>query len=366
MPEEIENIEARLCAYIDGELDEAARQDIERHLESNPQHRRLMLEMAKARQLLQDLPRVPAPPEIEEAIHSHMERSILLDDSATASAPLRISRWPQIVATAAIILLAAGLAIIVWLVIRPPAASHTTAINLPPPAPATAPAVRMETAQSSRLDQARNAAAEPGMQANAFADTQSSASRPSADFSPERALAKAAPLPQIENSVAADSAIDLLGLTATTADLPETELQLRAFLSSQGLHAQAIDLPPQSLWSAGEAQKAFAVRSVDLEQVQSLRRLLDGSATTTLDDLDSSTTRPSSLTSPMVSPVPTTEPAAGSAPPASQPAAHAKVDLLILLRVQAAQPPVPASPESAAEPTSQPATAPAFEDFQMP
>jgi hypothetical protein len=291
-----------------------------------------------------------------------MERSVLLDDSAAASAPLRISRWPQIISTAAIILLAAGLAIIVWLVIRPPTANHTTAINLPPPAPATAPAVRMETAQSPRMDQDRNAAAEPGMQADSFAATQSSASQPPADLSREGTLAKTIPQPQFENSVAAHSGIDQMGLMAVTSDSPETELQLRAFLSSQGLHAEAIDLPPQSLWSVGEPQKAFAVRDINLEQVQSLRRLLDGSATTTLDDLNSSTTH----SSPVISHAPTTEPAAESAPPASRPAAHTKVDLLVLVRAQAVQPPIHAAPESAVEPTSQPATAPAFDDFQMP
>ncbi len=358
MPEEIENIEARLCAYIDGELDETARREIERHLQSNPQHRRLMEEMARARKLLQDLPRASAPLEIEEALHSHLERSVLLDDSPAGSAPLRISRWPQIIAAAAIILLAAGLGLIVWLVIRPPAAHQPTAIHLP--TPATAPSgARMETHEAPPVDQSDAVAMRT--RPDAFkAKTESAASPASkpttADF---QILAAGAPQTP-EPSPPAPSG-EPFGLVALTRDPLQAELSLRAFLSSQGLHSETISLPSFSLWSVGEPQKIFIARGLDHEQLQALRRLLDVSATTTLEPLAPATTRP------VESAIPATQPAAFVQTPASQPSPPSKMDLVLLIQVQ---PLAPDQVEPELPPTSQPSslptTAPAFEDFQMP
>ncbi len=45
MAENSENIEAKLCAYVEGDLDEQGRVEIERHLEQNPNHRRLLAEL---------------------------------------------------------------------------------------------------------------------------------------------------------------------------------------------------------------------------------------------------------------------------------------------------------------------------------
>ena len=42
MSQNQEIIEAKLCAYIDGVLDADGRGEIEKHLKSNPQHRRLL------------------------------------------------------------------------------------------------------------------------------------------------------------------------------------------------------------------------------------------------------------------------------------------------------------------------------------
>jgi hypothetical protein len=373
MPEEIENIEARLCAYIDGELDEAARRDIERHLESNPQHRRLMREMARARELLQELPRVPAPPEIEEAIHSHLERSVLLDDSAAASAPLRISRWPQIISAAAIILLAAGLGIIVWLVIRPPTAARTTAVNLPPPLPATAPShVRMETKDKPLAKQDFEQSVRPSASEESFAARKSAASQPVVGQSAESGgLAMAEPHPRppsmADDATSTAESVEQMGLVAVTEDPPQAELQLRAFLSSQGLSAKSIDLPSGLLLVMDEPQKAFIVRDIALEQVQSLRHLLDGSAATTLDLLN----EPVLSTQPTLNDIaaPTSGPAAMDASPSTEPSPERKVDLLILVRREFMQPETQNPPEQMTKPATQPdvpTTAPGFEDYQMP
>ena len=98
-----EDIEAKLCAYIEGVLDTAARADIERHLAANPHHRALLGELGRTRQLMQALPREAAPEEIIDSVQSQLERSVLLsdvDESAAASS-IRLHRWPQYMAVAA-------------------------------------------------------------------------------------------------------------------------------------------------------------------------------------------------------------------------------------------------------------------------
>src|SRR5918993_3972909 len=97
MAQNSEQIEAKLCAYLEGELDEAGRAEIEKHLQQNPAHRKLLAEVGKTRGLLRALPRESAPPDICEAFQGQLERSVLLanfDDHAEGTA-LRINRWPQ-------------------------------------------------------------------------------------------------------------------------------------------------------------------------------------------------------------------------------------------------------------------------------
>src|SRR5437762_1407777 len=57
MPQSSEQIEAKLCAYLEGELDEQGRAEIEKHLAGNPAHRKLLAEVAGTRDLLRALPR---------------------------------------------------------------------------------------------------------------------------------------------------------------------------------------------------------------------------------------------------------------------------------------------------------------------
>ena len=115
-----EKIEAQLCAYIEGELDERDRADIERHLQTNPQHKALIAELRKHRDLLQTLPRATVPGELNENLTGQLERSALLsDDDETSEAGVRINRWPQFTAVAAVLLLAVGLGIVVYYVLPP-------------------------------------------------------------------------------------------------------------------------------------------------------------------------------------------------------------------------------------------------------
>src|SRR2546423_13555997 len=97
MAQNQEQIEARLAAYIDGELDANERAEIEKHLANNPQHKQLIEDLVGQRDFLRALPREKAPPEIAETIHSQLERSVLLGKAGedTGAAALRINRWPQ-------------------------------------------------------------------------------------------------------------------------------------------------------------------------------------------------------------------------------------------------------------------------------
>lgn len=128
-----ETTEAKLCAYVDGELDAAGRAEIEKYLETNPQHRKLMEELKQTRALMRALPRASAPPEIGEMLQGQLERSLLLNelDAEPAADSMRISRAAQFRAVAAVILLALGLGAVVYFVL-PSSNQRVTVVTAPP------------------------------------------------------------------------------------------------------------------------------------------------------------------------------------------------------------------------------------------
>jgi hypothetical protein len=130
-----EQIESKLCAYIEGELDERGREEIERHLQANPHHRKLLAELAETRRMVQALPRESAPPELYEAFQAQLERSVLLDynDGRDEPSAYRINRAPQVFAAAAIVLLAVGLGLIVYFALPTPNGGKTVAVTDGPP-----------------------------------------------------------------------------------------------------------------------------------------------------------------------------------------------------------------------------------------
>ncbi|HWA51070.1 MAG TPA: zf-HC2 domain-containing protein, partial [Dongiaceae bacterium] len=111
-----EDIEARLAAYVDGDIDDAARAEIEKHLAGNAQHRQLIAELMQQRDILRGLPREAAPQEVAEAVNSQLERAVLLGDidAEADAASMRIGRWPQIRAIAAVLLFTASLAAVIY------------------------------------------------------------------------------------------------------------------------------------------------------------------------------------------------------------------------------------------------------------
>src|SRR4051812_15084539 len=123
---ENENIEAKLAAFVDGELDAAGRAQGETYLTANPQQRTLVNEMIRDREGLRGLPRASAPADVSEMMGAQLERAALLGDLDPAGAELggtmRIDRWTQFRAIAAVLVLTVGLAAVVYWVLPSPKA----------------------------------------------------------------------------------------------------------------------------------------------------------------------------------------------------------------------------------------------------
>src|SRR3954451_11566802 len=125
-----EKIEAQLCAYIDGDISDADRAEIERHLEANPHHRELIRDLQGTRDVLQSIPRASIPGELNESLTGQLERSSLLDPTDDEpNTVVRINRWPQFTAVAAVLLLAAGLAFVVYYSLPTNQKSDSLAMN---------------------------------------------------------------------------------------------------------------------------------------------------------------------------------------------------------------------------------------------
>jgi hypothetical protein len=140
MSQSSEQIEAKLCAYLEGELDEEGRAEIEKHLAANPAHRKLLAEVARTRELVRALPRESAPGDLCETLQGQLERSVLLDDAPDAHShtAMRIGRWRPILAMAAMVALASGLAAVVYFGLPGGATQHASKV-VSTTSPASAP-----------------------------------------------------------------------------------------------------------------------------------------------------------------------------------------------------------------------------------
>jgi hypothetical protein len=112
-----EATEARLCAYLEGELSPEDRVDIEKHLTANPQHRQLLKDLAETRGWMRTIPKESAPSELAEAFAAQMERSLLLDEPRERGNST-INRLPQYALLAAILLLTLGLGVLIAVMLR--------------------------------------------------------------------------------------------------------------------------------------------------------------------------------------------------------------------------------------------------------
>jgi hypothetical protein len=120
----------KLEAYLDGALGAAERAEVDRQLAGNPQLRKMMQELASTRDWVAVLPRASAPPDVIETFQGQLERDALLGESGPAESDvvLRISRWPQFMSVAAVVLLAFGLALVLYKVL-PNKQANSVAVN---------------------------------------------------------------------------------------------------------------------------------------------------------------------------------------------------------------------------------------------
>jgi anti-sigma factor RsiW len=136
-----QDIEARLCAYIDGDLDADRRAEIEQHFQAYPQHRQMIQDLIRARALVTGLPRVTAPSDLREGLQGQIERSILLGEGDVLRAPrVRSGHLVRWFATAAVATLSIGLATAVFFMLRIPAHKDAPPVAmLPAPVPPELP-----------------------------------------------------------------------------------------------------------------------------------------------------------------------------------------------------------------------------------
>lgn len=109
-PDRPDNLEEQLSAYLDGELTDAERAEVEAYLAGHEDARRTLAELSRNAGLLHSLPRAKAPDGLLELISAQMEREELLgagsfSSNAPAASRHGAGRW---LASAAVILLAAS------------------------------------------------------------------------------------------------------------------------------------------------------------------------------------------------------------------------------------------------------------------
>jgi hypothetical protein len=162
MAEQMEDIESRLTAYIDGELAGAEREEIERHLAANLPHMALVQELMRHRQLLRNLPREKSPRDLTEELQGQLEREVLLggDEPLAEQTRLRIRPWAQIWAAAAILLLVIGLGAVIYKVV--PHGTSMVASNFPKPGRAEKDQKKGDVAGTETLSDEHSAIAKDG------------------------------------------------------------------------------------------------------------------------------------------------------------------------------------------------------------
>jgi hypothetical protein len=155
---EHENIEARLCSYVEGDLDAEARAEIEKYLLANPQYRALIAELGRTRGLLSGLPRESAPAELLETLSGQIERSALLGDDDAAAMQIRPNRFGHLAAWAAVLMLTGGLAAVIYRVLPSNKSQPEIALLKPaPPAVSATPGMADDSIRSlNELDKSLN------------------------------------------------------------------------------------------------------------------------------------------------------------------------------------------------------------------
>ena len=236
--------EAKLCDYLEGDLDAAGRAEIERHLAASPRHRQLVADLRRQRAALRDLPTPAAPPEVAEAVLGQVERSALLDAGRHDFAGSTVSiRWTRVLAVAAVALLAVGLTIAAIELLPGKTQTSTVALSekLERPEPASA-APEPTTARDK--PRARDLPAAPGAGGGDASAVVRAAAVP-----PERGLSDAiTPLPPVAEAGTARAVAPLV-LLVSTDDLRSADAQVKGYLTGNSIPFEVE--PPQPAYVFG-------------------------------------------------------------------------------------------------------------------
>ncbi|MFI5378347.1 MAG: anti-sigma factor family protein [Tepidisphaerales bacterium] len=126
MPQNYDDIQAQLAAYIDGALPPEQHAEIEKHLAANPSHQAMLGELMTHKRVLRALPRVKAPADLSEELLTQLEREQLLGEPVLGEhRPLILRLFGGAgLAAAAALLLMIGLVVAVYKILpgRPPIA----------------------------------------------------------------------------------------------------------------------------------------------------------------------------------------------------------------------------------------------------
>jgi len=136
-------INQQLSAYLDGELGEPDLQRVERALEADPALREELAELSATRDLLRALPVERAPQDLAARVMAEAERAKLVGATHTETAPSPL-RWIRYMATAAVLLIAAGVGMIIAVTLwSPPEFTTTIARSSPDRSPGPGTGGRM-------------------------------------------------------------------------------------------------------------------------------------------------------------------------------------------------------------------------------
>ena len=120
--EQNENLNMLLNAYLDDQLSSAKAEKVEKLLAEDPDAREMLAQLRAVSTMVNSMPRCHAPRELTEGVIMSLERDLLLDNSEVLAelAGKKHLRLRHFIATAALILMAGAVVMIVYNVLRDP------------------------------------------------------------------------------------------------------------------------------------------------------------------------------------------------------------------------------------------------------
>jgi len=109
----------QLSAYLDGELSDADRRKLRRAMEADADLSKELRKLQAVRELLGKLPKEQAGDEFVAGVLGRAERRNLIGSSTAPQAPPRV-RWVRWLASAAVLLIAAGIGVVVFVGLNQP------------------------------------------------------------------------------------------------------------------------------------------------------------------------------------------------------------------------------------------------------